>query len=144
MKTLGELVKGKPVYVIKIGQSVQQVIEYMAFNNIGAVPVLNGDVMAGIFSERDLMKRCVAQKLDLNSTLVDDVMTTKVIIMESKDTYEDCINLMRQASIRHIPVREGDRLIGVISLRDLLQLDVEEKEQKIDILHSYIHYTPKG
>lgn len=144
MKTLGELITGKPLFVVEKGQSVQQVAEYMALNNVGAVPVLDGSIMAGIFSERDLMNRCVAQRIDMNSTLIDDVMTKKVILMESHDTYEDCINLMRQQSIRHVPVREGNRLIGVISLRDLLQLDVEEKEQKIDILHSYIHYAPKG
>jgi CBS domain-containing protein len=144
MKTLGELITGKPVYIVEKGQSVQQVAEYMALNNIGAVPVLDSGIMAGIFSERDLMVRCVAKKLDLNAALIDDVMTRKVIIMESHDTYEDCINLMRQVGIRHIPVREGDKLIGIISLRDLLQFDVEEKEQKIDILHSYIHYSPKG
>lgn len=144
MKTLGEIVAGKPVYIVETGQSVQQIAEYMAANNVGAVPVLNGGIMAGIFSERDLMKRCVAPKLDLNSTLIDDVMTKEVITMESNYTYEDCINVMRQEGIRHVPVREGTKLIGVISLRDLLQLDVEEKEQKIDILHSYIHYSPKG
>jgi len=144
LKTLGELIEGKPIFVVEKGLSVREVAEYMALNNVGAVPVLEGGIMAGIFSERDLLVRCVAKDLDLNSTIVDDVMTKKVILMESHDTYEDCINLMRQEGIRHVPVREGNRLLGVISLRDLMQLDVEEKEQKIDILHSYIHYNPKG
>jgi CBS domain-containing protein len=144
MKTLGELILGKPLFFVEKGQSVQKVAEYMAQNNVGGVPVLDHGRMAGIFSERDLMNRCVAMNLDLHNTLIDEVMTRKVIFMEVHDTYEDCINLMRQEGIRHVPIRDGDKLVGVISLRDLMQLDVEEKEQKIDILHSYIHYNPKG
>jgi CBS domain-containing protein len=144
MKTLGELVDGRKVHYINIGTNVQKAAEYMAFNNIGAVPVLNGDTLAGIFSERDLMVRCVAKDMDLKSTPIEDVMTKKVILMEAADNYEDCLALMRQENIRHVPVRDGDKLIGVISIRDLLKLEAEEKEQKIDILHSYIHYNPKG
>jgi CBS domain-containing protein len=144
MKTLGELVDGRKVHFVNAGYSVQQAAEYMAFNNVGAVPVLDGDKLAGIFSERDLMVRCVAKDMDLKATSIEDVMTKKVILMESTDNYEDCLALMRQENIRHVPVRDGDKLIGVISIRDLLQLEAEEKEQKIDILHSYIHYNPKG
>lgn len=144
MKTLGELVSGRSVHYVNTGINVQKAAEYMALNNIGAVPVLNGDTLAGIFSERDLMVRCAAKDLDLKSTPIDEVMTKKVILMEASDNYEDCLALMRQENIRHVPVRDGDKLIGVISIRDLLQLEAEEKEQKIDILHSYIHYNPKG
>jgi CBS domain-containing protein len=144
MPTLGELVKMKPVLVTSTGKSVIEVAKFMALNNIGAVPVLEGDRLAGIFSERDLMVRCVAKNMNLHDTKVDDVMTREVIIMEAKDTYEECLVIMKKKSIRHVPVHEGDKLLGVVSLRDLMELDVEEKEQKIDILHSYIHYNPKG
>ena len=144
MPTLGELVRMKPVFVVKTGQNVMDVVKYMSDNNIGAVPVLDGDRLVGIFSERDLMIRCIAKSININDTLIDDVMTRDVIIMEGRDTYEDCMQIMKQKSIRHMPVREGDKLLGVVSLRDLMQLDVEEKEQKINILHSYIHYNPKG
>lgn len=144
MKTLGELVRAKPTYVVERGKSVLEVVRYMALSKVGAVPVLDGDRLVGIFSERDLMTRCVAKGLDLEKTKIDDVMTRKVILMESNDTYEDCIRIMKQEGIRHIPVTEDDKLIGVASMRDLMEADVEEKEQKIDILHSYIHYNPKG
>jgi len=144
MPTLGELVKGKSIHWIEVGKSVFDAAKYMAQNNIGAVPVFDGDKLVGVFSERDLMKRCVAKSLDMHATKIDDVMTKRVISMEAGDSYEDCLRIMRQESIRHVPVRDGDKLLGVISIRDLMQVDVEEKEQKIDILHSYIHYNPKG
>lgn len=144
MQTLGELVKNRPILFASKGQSVMDVVQYMAKNNIGAVPVLDGDRLVGIFSERDLMIRCVAKEIDINNTKIDDVMSKYVIIMEAGDTYEECLGIMKQKSIRHMPVIDGDKLLGVVSLRDLMQIDVEEKEQKIDILHSYIHYNPKG
>jgi CBS domain-containing protein len=144
MQTLGELVKNRPILFASKGQSVMDVVQFMAKNNIGAVPVLDGDRLVGIFSERDLMIRCVAKSIDINNTKIDDVMSTYVIIMEAGDTYEECMRIMKQKSIRHMPVIDGDKLLGVVSLRDLMQIDVEEKEQKIDILHSYIHYNPKG
>lgn len=144
MQTLGELVKNRPILFASKGQSVMDAVQYMAKNNIGAVPVLDGDRLVGIFSERDLMIRCVAKEIDINNTKIEDVMSKYVIIMEAGDTYEECLVIMKQKSIRHMPVIEGDKLLGVVSLRDLMQIDVEEKEQKIDILHSYIHYNPKG
>ncbi len=117
---------------------------YMAAHNIGAVPVLDGDQLVGIFSERDLLKRCVTKGIDISATKIQDVMTKRVVIMEGSDSYEDCLRIMKQESIRHVPVIDGDKLIGVISMRDLMQVDMDEKEQKIDVLNSYIHYNPKG
>lgn len=143
MKTLGELTAGRPVLVVTKGQSVQQVVSFMATSNIGAVPVLDGNRLVGIFSERDLMIRCNARKLDLDRTRIEEVMTNKVILMEAPDSYEDCLKIMKQEGIRHIPVRDGDKLIGMVSMRDLMQFDAEEKEEKIEVLNSYIHYYPE-
>ncbi len=144
MPTLGEIVKDKPVRVVLTGKTVLEAAEYMAAHNIGAVPVLDGDQLVGIFSERDLLKRCVTKKIDISATKIQDVMTKRVVIMEGSDSYEDCLRIMKQESIRHVPVIEGDKLIGVISMRDIMQVDMDEKEQKIDVLNSYIHYNPKG
>jgi len=144
MPNLGEIVSGKTIRVVTSGMSLMDVVDYMAENKVGAVPVLHKDSLVGIFSERDLMIRCVAKRIDLESAKIEDVMTKRVIIMEASDSYEDCLKIMKQESIRHMPVIDGDKLIGVVSIRDLLQVDTEEKEQKIDILHSYIHYNPKG
>lgn len=142
MKTLGDLTKAKPMVHAATGLSVLNVIKLMAEKNVGAVPILdeNGG-LKGIFSERDVLTRCIAQKIDLETTPVDNVMTKGVIIMDSGDTYEDCLKIMKQENIRHMPVREGDSLVGIVSIRDLMQTDMAAKEQEIEILNSYIRYN---
>jgi CBS domain-containing protein len=113
----------------------------MAKNNIGAVPVLDdGGKLKGIFSERDLMTRCAAKRLDMEKTKIEEVMTRGVILMEAQDSYDECIKIMQQEGIRHMPVREGDKLIGMVSLRDLMQEDVDEKKQEIENLNTFIYY----
>ncbi|HEY3251675.1 MAG TPA: CBS domain-containing protein [Ignavibacteria bacterium] len=141
MKTLRELTTGKPMYFVRMGQSVYEVISEMSKNNVGALPILdeNGR-LRGIFSERDLMVRCVSKRIDMDNTKIDEVMTRGVIIMEAHDTYEDCLNIMRQESIRHIPVRDGEKLIGMVSMRDLMQEEVDDKKQEIENLNTYIYY----
>jgi CBS domain-containing protein len=129
------------MYYVTAGMNVYEVAEQMAKNNVGAVPVLDeGGKLKGIFSERDLMTRCVAKRLDLEKTKIEDVMTKGVILMESHDSYSDCMKIMQQEGIRHMPVREGDKLIGVVSMRDLMAEDAEEKKQEIENLNSYIYY----
>lgn len=141
MKTLREITSKKPVHFARLGLSVNEVVSVMANNNVGALPVLDkDDRLRGIFSERDLMIRCVSKKLDIDNTKIEDVMTKGVIVMEAHDTYEDCLNIMKQESIRHMPVRDGEKLIGMISMRDLMQIDVDEKKQEIENLNSYIYY----
>ena len=144
MRTLGDLLRKQEMRYVNRGQSVLEVVNYMSKHKVGAVPVLHGDRLVGIFSERDLMIRCVAERIDIDKSKIEDVMTKRVILMESDDTYEQCLQIMKQEGIRHVPVREGTKLIGVVSMRDIMQALVEEKEQNIEILHSYIHYNPKG
>ena len=115
--------------------------KFMDLHNIGAVPILDSEgKLKGIFSERDLMRRCIAKELDLKTTLVEEVMTKEVIVIESEDTPEYCMQILKQEKIRHIPVIEETRLIGVISIEDLLLYDMQLKEEKIEMLNSYIQY----
>lgn len=144
MRTLGDLVRTQEMRYVNKGLSVLEVVNYMSLHKVGAVPVLHGDRLIGIFSERDLMVRCVAGRLDIEKTKIEDIMTKRVILMEADDSYEDCLQIMKQEGIRHVPVRDGNKLVGVVSMRDIMQAQVEEKEQNIEILHSYIHYNPKG
>src|SRR5215211_1123662 len=127
MKSLRDLCIERAMYFVHTGMSVYEVVNQMAENNVGAVPVLD-DVgkLRGIFSERDLMTRCAAKHLDMDNTKIEDVMTRGVILMEAHDSYNDCLKIMQQEGIRHMPVREGENLIGVVSMRDLMQEDVEE------------------
>jgi CBS domain-containing protein len=141
MKTLRDITSGKKMFHVKMGQSIYDVVCIMAKNNVGAVPVLDEtDRLRGIFSERDLLIRCSSKKIDMENTKIDEVMTRGVIVMEAQDTYEECLNIMKQESIRHMPVRDGEKLIGMVSMRDLMQVDAEEKKQEIENLNSYIYY----
>ncbi len=129
------------MFYVKTGMTVNEVVNEMAKNNIGAVPVLDdGGKLKGIFSERDLMIRCAARKINMEVTPIDEVMTRGVILMEAHDSYNDCMKIMQQEGIRHMPVRDGEKLIGVVSMRDLMQEDAEEKKQEIENLNSYIYY----
>jgi CBS domain-containing protein len=113
----------------------------MAKNNVGAVPILDkAGRLRGIFSERDLMTRCAFRKVDLDATKIDEVMTRGVIVMEAHDSIEDCMKIMKQEGIRHMPVRDGENLIGVISMRDLMQEEAEMQRQEIENLSTFIYY----
>jgi CBS domain-containing protein len=144
MKTLKELIGDRPLHFVKTGMSIIDVAKFMGLHNIGAVPVLEQSEklqLKGIFSERDLLRRCIAKEIDLFKTPVDEVMTSKVIVVESHDTPEYCMKIMKQESIRHMPVRDGMDLTGMISIRDLMLYDMTMKEEKIEMLNSYIQFN---
>ncbi len=141
MKSLRDICTNKDLFFVNTGMTVYDVVNEMAKNNVGAVPVLDdGGKLRGIFSERDLMIRCAAKRLDMEKTKIDEVMTKGVILMEAHDSYSDCMKIMQQEGIRHMPVRDGEKLIGVVSMRDLMAEDCEEKKQEIENLNSYIYY----
>ncbi len=144
MKTLKELLGDRPLHFVKSGMSILEVAKFMGLHNIGAVPVLEQAeslTLKGIFSERDLLRRCIAKDMDLVNTKVDEAMTKKVIVIESHDNPDYCLQIMKQENIRHVPVIEGKDLIGMISIRDLMLYDLTEKEEKIELLNSYIQYN---
>jgi len=142
MAVLKDLLKEKRLYFVKTGMNVFDVAKYMDLHNIGAVPVLDKEnKLKGIFSERDLVRRCIAKELDLKETKIDDVMTSQVYVIEITDTPEYCMQIMKQQKIRHMPVIEEHKLVGLISMRDLLLYDMKIKEEKIEMLNTYIQYN---
>ncbi|MEO6695926.1 MAG: CBS domain-containing protein [Ignavibacteria bacterium] len=144
MKTLKELLGDRPLHFVKSGMSILATAKFMGLHNIGAVPVLEQSeklTLKGIFSERDLMRRCIAKDMDLVNTIVDEVMTKKVIVIESHDSPDYCLQIMKQENIRHVPVIDGKDLIGMVSIRDLMLYDLTEKEEKIQLLNSYIQFN---
>lgn len=144
-KTVGEIVRGRPVYFVVASDSVLQAAHYMAEHQIGAVPVLDenhqSDTLVnqvGIFSERDVMTRVVAQKLNPVSTKVGEVMTRKVAVLSEDRSYRDALAVMDQLHIRHLPVLVGKRIIGCVSIRELREAEAETKEAEIQFLDDYI------
>lgn len=144
MKPISEIVRERPLYSVTRDQTVAETVRYMAEKNIGAVPVLNNNRLVGVFSERDVIKRVIARGLNPASLNVGDVMTTKIVIAESDEGYESCLKKMQQAHCRHLPVVQGDQLLGIVSLRDLLTIELDEKQRDLEYLHSYIYTVPPG
>ena len=144
MKSIIEIVGEHSFFSVDRGQTVAETVRYMAEKNIGAVPVLNNNRLVGIFSERDVIKRVMARGLDPTSIVVGDVMTTKIVVAEAQESYESCLKKMKQAHCRHLPVVKGDQLLGIVSLRDLLMIDLDEKERNLEYLQSYIYTVPPG
>ncbi len=139
---LNEMIKNRMVHCVNVADSVQHAAEIMAQHNIGSVPVLDGDRIVGIFTERDLLTRVIAQKKKPEKVKVSEVMTGELYLTTPDCRISDCISLMKKYNVRHMPVVEGDQLVGIVSLRDLLGVEMEDKDYELRVLHEYIHYIP--
>ena len=141
MVELKELLTDKEFHFVKTEMSVLDVVKYMNLHNLGAVSVLgDNNTLKGIFSESDLLKRCISKELNLKETLVSEVMTKKVIVIESHDNPEYCLRILKQEKIRHIPIIEENKLIGMLSLQDILLYNIRPKEEKIEKHKTPIKY----
>jgi CBS domain-containing protein len=142
MKTIGGLVAGRETFHVRSEQSVREAARYMTDRRVGAVSVLEGTRLVGVLSERDVMARVVARQLDPDRTRVGDVMTKDLVVAQGTESHEEGLRKMKQAGCRHLPVVEGDQLVGMVSQRDLLQIDLSEKDEEIRWLNAYIHFIP--
>ena len=138
MASVDSLIRGKETYRVEADQPVQDVVNLMVEHNIGAVAVMRNGELAGLFTERDLMKRVVHEKRDPHTTRVADVMTRDLTVVTPERSLEDCLELMRERGFRHLPVCQGKLLRGVISLRDLLAHAVVEKDGEVQMMRAYI------
>ncbi|HET9696310.1 MAG TPA: CBS domain-containing protein [Terriglobales bacterium] len=139
MEQIFDLVKNREPFYVDAGRSVLDTVRYMVARNIGAVAVIADDQLIGIFSERDLMKRVVAPGQDPLQLRVRDVMTADPVVVSPNEKIIDCIRLMRENSFRHLPVCEGKKLRGLISLRDLILHDLTAKEGEVQAMRAYIN-----
>ena len=138
-----ELIRGQDTYRADAEQTVCDVVKAMVDRNIGAVPVLRDGELVGIFSERDLMKRVVAEGLDPANTRVREVMTADPLTVGPQEEIQTCMMLMRRHGFRHIPLCDGKVLKGMISLRDLMLHDLDEKDHEVRMMRAYIQAGPE-
>ncbi len=118
--------------------TVYNALVEMADKNIGAVLVIDNGKLSGIFSERDYARKIVLKGLHSDETLVRDVMTAKVITIDLEDKLEDAMQIMSDKHIRHLPVNDGQELVGIISINDLVTTLINEQKSQIASLESYI------
>ena len=126
MASIRDLLSNRTIHYVQPEQTVFEAANYMVQCNVGAVPVLDGTRLVGIFSERDIMKRVVTEGRDPMSTRINDVMSTDLHTVAPTSTCHDAMTMMQEYAVRHLPVCEGSMLVGFLSLRDLLHQKVDE------------------
>jgi CBS domain-containing protein len=133
------MLRGKSdVYTVEPGDTVFEALRLMADKNIGAVLVRSDQKLEGIFSERDYARKVILLGKTSRETFVSEIMTTQVICVEPGWTAEQCMALMTERRIRHLPVVEQGRIMGVISIGDVVRAVVDEQQFTIDSLQRYI------
>jgi CBS domain-containing protein len=130
--------KGHDIWSIHPDASVFQALQWMAEKDIGALLVMEGENVVGIFSERDYARKLILQGRNSRETLVHEIMTPQVIFVGIDQGIEDCMALMTHKHIRHLPVLDGDRLVGVVSIGDVVKEIIAEQEHVISQLENYI------
>jgi CBS domain-containing protein len=138
MSRIRELLKGRETFLVGAEISAQQAAHYMLEKNVGAVPVVRGSELVGVLSERDLVRRILMAGRDWSKTPVADVMTPDPLTVKSTEDVQECMVLMKHHGFRHLPVCDDGRLIGFVSMRDLLLNDIDEKEIEMRMMRSYI------
>jgi len=137
-----DLIKDQETYQADMGHTVLETVRAIVERNIGAVPVIHCGKLVGIFSERDLMRRVVAEGRDPRATCLAEVMTDDPLAVGTGEELETCMALMRRHSFRHLPVCHEGQLVGMVLLRDILLHDLNEKDDEVRMMRAYIHSMP--
>jgi CBS domain-containing protein len=141
MKTVAELLRMKParrVVSVMPEQSVLEAIKVLAAEDIGAAVVMSGARLAGIFSERDYTRKVILKGRSSDTTRVDEIMTPNVVCVTPRTKTRECMALMTEKSIRHLPVTEDGRVVGMISIRDIVSDIIADQDFTIEQLEHYI------
>lgn len=141
MKTAADILKSKPdqtVHTIRPTASVFDAVKLMAEKNIGALLVMEGEQIVGIITERDYARKTILMGRTSKETPVRDVMTSEVMYVRPSHTSEECMALMTEGRLRHLPVIDGGKLFGLISIGDLVKDIISEQRYIIDQLEHYI------
>lgn len=131
--------KGYDVWSVTPDTSVYDALQLMADKNVGAVLVVDGEKISGIFSERDYARKVILKGKSSRATLVSDIMTVDVVYVNADQSVAECMNLMTDNRIRHLPVRSSEgRLAGIITIGDVVKAIISEQELMINQLEGYI------
>ncbi|AJK49030.1 CBS domain-containing protein [Burkholderia plantarii] len=145
--TVANILKSKPeagrtVYTIGKDDSVYDALKLMAIKSVGALVVTEGNDIVGIVTERDYARKVVLLERSSKATRIEEIMTVKVRYVEPSQTSDQCMALMTEHRVRHLPVLDGGKLLGVISIGDLVKSVIADQQYMINQLEHYIHGTP--
>ena len=139
METVKGILSGRDMFSVEEHESVAEVARSMAGLHVGAILVVRDGDLRGIFSERDLMTRVVVEGRDIRATKVAEVMTKNLATVDEEATVEQAMELMHQHGCRHLPVLRSSRVVGMVSMRDLMNVDLKRKTEEIEHMRNYIH-----
>jgi CBS domain-containing protein len=141
MKPVSELLKKREstLWHVRPGDSVFSALELLSRYEVGALVVMDGAQLVGVISERDYTRKVALQGRSSKDTKVSDIMTANVFVVSPKSRTRECMALMREKRIRHLPVVDGGRVLGMISIRDLMDDIIADHEMTISQLETYIH-----
>ncbi len=141
MKTVKQLLGGKTRGLCTIGPDARvfDALKLMAEKNVGALPVVENDKLVGIVSERDYARKVILLGRSSHDTPVKEIMTERAVCVQLRNTIEECMALMTDKHVRHLPVIENDELLGILSIGDLVKETISEQQFMIKQLESYIH-----
>ncbi|WP_431824835.1 CBS domain-containing protein [Burkholderia sp. F1] len=145
--TVAQILKAKPdygrtIYTVRKTDLVYDAIKLMAEKGIGALLVMDGDDISGIVTERDYARKIVLLDRSSKATRVEEIMTAKVRYVEPSQSSDECMALMTEHRMRHLPVLDDGKLIGLISIGDLVKSVIADQQFTISQLEHYIHGTP--
>jgi CBS domain-containing protein len=140
MQTVDQLLraKGNQIFSVDPAESVLQAIEIMATRHVGALLVMSQGSLIGIISERDYARKVILKKRSSHDTPVGDIMTSPPVTVAPSDTIHHCMQLMTERRIRHLPVMDAGRVVGILSIGDLVKALMEEQSAHIEQLERYI------
>ena len=140
MTTVNQILQQTTRKVVTIGTkaNVYHALELMMIADIGALPVVENDVLVGIFSERDYARKCILRGKKSSDTLVAELMSTTIVTVKPEQKIDDCMQYMTTHRIRHLPVVVDDKIIGMVSIGDVVNTIISEQAKVIQQLESYI------
>jgi CBS domain-containing protein len=142
VKTLQEIMRRGFIFALQRTSTVAEAAQMMETHNIGIVAVLDDQRLVGVFSERDVVRRVINRGLDPLRMAVGDVMTKNIVVASPDEDYQSAMRKMDHANIRHLPVVDGDRMASMLSIRDLMRVDMARMTEEIRYLHEYIYQVP--
>ena len=142
MHTLEQVLRNRNLVTARRDEPVLDVLRRMTDAQVGAIAIVDGDRLVGIFSERDLMTRVVVPGRDPAATRVEEVMTRDVVTADLRESRDASLRKMRRRGCRHLPVLAGERVLAMLSMRDLLRDEIEEQFEEIRHLRAYVYQVP--
>ena len=142
MKKLRDIMREGFLFAVRKDATVAEAARTMTEKNVGIVVVLENERLIGVFSERDAVQRVIDKGLDPATTAVGEVMTTELVVADEDDDYQTAMRTMDRANIRHVPVVRKTQVVSMLSIRDLMRIDMQRMDAELRFLSEYLYTVP--